>query len=99
MTLENNKQIEEFFKNMNIFLQEKNTKYGDSALNPLGIFTKHLQNEPQQPVQMLLVRIDDKLNRVKNSVVLRKNDIIDLQGYLALLSIAKEWINLEDLQD
>ncbi len=97
--MKTNQQIEEFFKNMNIFLQEKNTKYGDSALNPLGIFTKHLLTESEQSIQTILVRIDDKLNRIKNSSILRKNDIIDLQGYLALLSIAKNWTNLEDLQD
>ena len=97
--MESNKQIEEYFRNMNTFLQEKNTKYGDSALNPLGIFIKHLQTESDQAIQTILVRIDDKLNRIKNSSILRKNDIIDLQGYLALLAIAKEWTNLQDLQD
>jgi len=97
--MESNKKIEEFFKNMNGFLQGKNIKYGNSAFNPLGIFSKFVQSEKNQAIQMCLIRIDDKLNRIKNGSQLRKNDVIDLQGYLAILSILKDWTNLEDLQD
>ena len=38
----------------------KNQKYGNSALEPLGVFS-HLSAK-----EGLLVRIDDKLKRIKN---------------------------------
>ena len=45
------------------------------------------------------IRLDDKVKRVKNSKELRKNDIIDLTGYLVLLCIEKDWLNFDDLID
>jgi hypothetical protein len=61
----------------------KNIKYGNSALEPLGVFSKLSAKEG------LLVRIDDKLKRIKNGS-LEKDDedvINDLIGYLVLLKI------------
>ena len=61
----------------------KNLKYGNSALEPLGVFS---QLSPQEG---LLIRIDDKLKRIKNGS-LEKDDedvINDLIGYLVLLKI------------
>ena len=61
----------------------KNLKYGNSALEPLGVFSKLSAKEG------LLVRIDDKLKRIKNGS-LEKDDedvINDLVGYLVLLKI------------
>jgi len=46
-----------------------------------------------------LNRIDDKLSRIKNSEELRKNDVVDLMGYLVLLCIKKGWMNFKDLID
>lgn len=66
-------------------LLEKNRKYGDSALNPARIFSK------ANAVEQILVRIDDKLNRVKQGAGLLANDedvVMDLIGYLVLLKIA-----------
>lgn len=66
-------------------LLEKNKKYGDSALNPTRVFSK------ADPVEQILVRIDDKLNRIKQGAGLLANDedvIMDLIGYLILLKIA-----------
>jgi len=66
-------------------LLEKNKKYGDSALNPTRVFSK------ADPVEQILVRIDDKLNRVKQGAGLLANDedvVMDLIGYLILLKIA-----------
>jgi len=63
----------------------KNQQYGDSALNPSRIFSK------ASPVEQLLVRIDDKLNRIKKGAGLIATDedvIQDLIGYLVLLKIA-----------
>lgn len=66
-------------------LIEKNKKYGDSALNPSRIFSQ------ASPVEQLLVRIDDKLNRIQKGAGLVASDedvIQDLIGYLVLLKIA-----------
>ena len=64
-------------------LISKNQKYGNSALEPLGVFSKLSAEDG------LLVRIDDKLKRIKNGS-LQKDDedvINDLIGYLVLLKI------------
>ena len=62
----------------------KNQKYGNSALEPLGVFSQLSANEG------LLVRIDEKLKRIKNGS-LEKDDedvVNDLIGYLVLLKIS-----------
>jgi hypothetical protein len=66
-------------------LIKKNIAYGDSALDPVRIFSK------SDPVEQLRVRIDDKLSRLmKGTDYVGDNDIDDLIGYLVLLKIAKE---------
>jgi len=66
-------------------LIEKNIAYGDSALDPVRIFSK------ADPAEQLRVRIDDKLSRLmKGTEYVGDNDIDDLIGYLVLLKIAKE---------
>jgi hypothetical protein len=66
-------------------LVEKNKSYGDSALNPVRIFSK------SDPAEQLRVRIDDKLSRLmRGTEYVGDNDIDDLIGYLVLLKIAKE---------
>ena len=62
----------------------KNRKYGNSALKPCRVFSK------SSPVEQLLVRIDDKLNRIMQGAGLLAEDedvINDLIGYLVLLKI------------
>lgn len=68
-------------------LLSKNAKYGDSALNPCRVFSK------ANAVEQILVRIDDKLNRIQKGAGLLASDedvIQDLIGYLVLLQIAQE---------
>jgi hypothetical protein len=66
-------------------LIEKNHSYGNSALEPIRIFSK------ADPREQLHVRIDDKLSRLmKGADYIGDNDIDDLIGYLILLKIAKE---------
>ena len=62
----------------------KNIKYGDSALSPSNIFYKG------NSTNSILIRLDDKLNRVKNnkSEKPRINDIVDIIGYCILLLIS-----------
>ena len=65
-------------------LIEKNISYGNSALDPIRIFST------ADSTEQLKVRIDDKLNRVKNNQGFAgDNDIDDLIGYLLLYKIAK----------
>jgi len=71
---------------------EKNKRYGNSALDPMKVFSKLEANEG------IMQRLDDKLSRIKNSDELRKNDVFDLVGYLVLLCISKDW-TFEDLVD
>lgn len=66
----------------------KNQSYGDSALDPVRIFSK------SNNVEQILVRIDDKLSRfARGNDYPGDNDIDDLIGYLVLLKIAKERLN------
>ena len=59
-------------------LLEKNRRYGNSALSPLGVFYKG------DATNSISIRLDDKLSRIKNANVLRKNDLFDLLGYCIL---------------
>ena len=65
-------------------LIHKNRKYGNSALKPCRVFSK------ASSVEQLLVRIDDKLNRIMQGAGLLADDedvVNDLIGYLILLKI------------
>lgn len=64
-------------------LISKNQAYGDSALNPVSIFSKSDETEG------LKVRIDDKLSRVAKGNDYGEDTITDLIGYLVLLKIAE----------
>lgn len=75
------------------FLLEKNEHYGDSALDPVRIFSN------ADPGEQILVRLDDKLSRIRNSDGLRRNDVVDLAGYLVLLMVQHEWTDMSDLID
>tara|TARA_R110000772_G_scaffold2978_2_gene10962 strand:+ start:76 stop:333 length:258 start_codon:yes stop_codon:yes gene_type:complete len=76
--------IKEISQEVTDLLLEKNAAYGDSALNPVGIFSKG------DAVQSLCARIDDKLMRVKNKGItdLTEDTVTDLIGYLILLKAA-----------
>lgn len=80
-----NQDIVDSCEAMKEFLIAKNTKYGNSALEPLRTFSKADSEE------QLLIRMDDKLSRIKNATEPRMNDIVDLTGYLHLYIIKKGW--------
>ena len=64
-------------------LVEKNRKYGDAALNPKQTFAK------SSPIELINVRMDDKLSRIKNAQTDDNEDPEwDLMGYLVLKRIA-----------
>lgn len=65
-------------------LLEKNAKYGNSALEPSRIFSR------ATAIEQLLVRIDDKLSRIRTSGQTGDEDTeLDLIGYLVLLRVAR----------
>lgn len=65
-------------------LVEKNRAYGDSALNPVRVFSK------ADTTEQLRVRIDDKLSRIARGHDYGNEDTIrDLIGYLVLILIAQ----------
>ena len=75
-------------------LIHKNRKYGNSALKPCRVFSK------SSPVEQLLVRIDDKLNRIMQGAGLLANDedvVNDLIGYLVLLKIGMHEEKMKNL--
>jgi hypothetical protein len=76
-------QVSTYLLEIRELLISKNIKYGNSALEPLGVFSKLSAKDG------LLVRIDDKLKRIKNgSLENDDEDVInDLIGYLVLLKI------------
>lgn len=63
-------------------LVSKNEAYGNSALEPVRVFST------SDPVEQLRVRIDDKLSRLKSSAADNEDTVLDLMGYLVLLRIA-----------
>jgi len=67
-------------------LKEKNKAYGDSALNPLNVFSK------LDATESLCCRLDDKIARIRNKGINDKTEdtIDDLIGYLLLLKMAIE---------
>ena len=76
---------------INSLLEYKNDKYGNAALEPLGIF------EGKCKVGQ---RLDDKLARIKNSKDdLKKNDVADLIGYLTLVCVENGWENFDEFKD
>jgi hypothetical protein len=78
------KDLEVVIGQVRALLIEKNRKYGDAALNPQQTFARC------DALELINVRIDDKLNRIKNQQQDDDEDAPrDLLGYLVLREIAK----------
>jgi len=70
---------------MGDLLVAKNAAYGNSALDPVRIFSK------ADTTEQLYVRLDDKINRVKQGHEYPGDDTIrDIIGYCTLILIARE---------
>lgn len=69
-------------------LLEKNASYGNSAIDPIRLFSK------AGPIEQLFVRIDDKLSRISRGdfTKVKEEDLRvvtkDLLGYLVLVRVA-----------
>lgn len=75
--------IAEVFNEIRDMVLAKNRKYGDAAINPSRIFAK------SDSIEQINVRIDDKLNRIKNRQSDEDEDVeLDLIGYLVLKRVA-----------
>lgn len=73
--IELSRDIDEIYS----MLVEKNASYGNSALDPIRVFSK------ADSMEQILVRIDDKLSRIKRgSSYPGDNDVKDLIGYFFL---------------
>lgn len=78
-------QIREQCAALTEMLVAKNRAYGNSALDPVRVFSR------ATPIEQLLVRIDDKLSRIArgDSALENEDVILDLLGYLILLRVAR----------
>lgn len=84
-------QVREELDSIGEMLIEKNRAYGDSALNPVRIFSK------ADPLEQLNVRIDDKLSRLQRGQGDTEDTEGDLIGYLILRRLATKRKNLPKL--
>lgn len=84
MSKQTQDDIRRVVKEVGDFVIEKNRAYGDSAIDPVRIFSR------ASNVEQLLVRIDDKLSRVaRGSEMVGDDTVLDLIGYLVLLRVAQ----------
>jgi hypothetical protein len=81
-----NKLIEETCNELKELLIQKNIDYNNSLQNPIQVFSK------SAPIDGILSRLDDKLNRIKKKGINDKTEdtIMDIMGYLVHLKIAKK---------
>lgn len=77
-------KVQQVLRPLEDLLVAKNEAYGNSALDPVNIFSK------STAVEQIKVRIDDKLSRLYHGKEYGDEDTItDLMGYLTLLRIAE----------
>ena len=76
--------VDEVLDAVGAMLIAKNEAYGNSALDPVRIFSK------VSPVEQILVRIDDKLSRLARGDNAGEDVEMDLLGYLVILRIARK---------
>lgn len=79
-----NEKVDEVCGRISELLKRKNASYGNSALDPLRVFSA------LNPDEQIRVRIDDKLSRIKRgNNSFNEDTVLDLIGYLVLLLISK----------
>lgn len=85
-TVDTSAKIEQVLDCMKNLLLYKNRKYGDSILNGKKIFFSGTS------MDRITLHLDEKMSRIMNNPdpEIRKNDIMDLVGYLTFLLIALE---------
>ena len=68
------------------FLIEKNIKYGNSALDPIRLYSN------SNPLEQIKVRLDDKLSRIKHGKGEDEDVDKDIIGYLILKRVLEKHI-------
>jgi hypothetical protein len=81
MTTTFEKDLDQVLVTLRSMLIAKNQAYGDSALNPVRIFSK------ADPMEQLLVRLDDKLSRIARGSSMGEDVVNDIIGYLLIYKI------------
>jgi hypothetical protein len=84
--------IEKECKSISDLLCKKNDAYGNSAFEPINIFSK------LEAIEQLNVRIDDKLNRIakgQNTELVTEDTEQDLIGYLILKRAYKKYMGVK----
>jgi len=78
--------IENKCRQLKELLLKKNDAYGNSALEPLGVFSSANASSG------IKIRLDDKLKRIANAGLVEDTEdtLIDIAGYIILLMIAKD---------
>ena len=93
------RKITEVCEEIKEMLLEKNRCYGDSAINPVRIFSS------VNTIEQLNIRIDDKLSRIQRGTEYEDDDTeLDLIGYLILkrvklLEVAKKGTEETEVPD
>ena len=79
-------KIKEKCRLLESLLVKKNNAYGDSALEPLGVFSSANASTG------IKIRLDDKLKRIANAGLVEDTEdtLTDIAGYIILLMIAKD---------
>lgn len=76
--------IREACNQMADFLIAKNKAYGNSAMEPIRVFSK------SGPLEQINVRLDDKLSRIMKGEAYEGDDNeMDLEGYMVLKRVCK----------
>lgn len=83
-------EFDDILDSLKRLLNYKNKQYGNSALQPMNVFSGKCK---------VGQRIDDKLARVANSKELRTNDLVDILGYLVLICKEKGWDNFDEFME
>ena len=83
-------QIQKECDDLADLLIAKNKAYGNSAIDPVRVFSD------ASPEEQILVRLDDKLSRLKRGSAAGEDVITDLMGYLILLKVARNGVTNED---
>ena len=86
-------KIDTICKELAFFLKVKNFRYNDSARDPINICSDASAED------QINDRMDDKLRRIKKSEIHRKNDFVDLAGYIILKCDVNNWTDFKDLLD
>ncbi len=76
-------QLRAVLAEIETMLLSKNKAYGNSALEPVRIFSK------ADGIEQLKVRLDDKLSRLMRGEAAGEDVELDLIGYLLLLRVAR----------